>query len=613
MLEQFLIFTKGGLILYQQGALKLAGEPISHLIQSVLLENRGGDASFSHDKYTMEWILLNEHDLIFAVVYEKLLAKNVMYVGDLLELVSRMVVKEYGKSLPTRGGPPAHSGLIKKDEFDKKYREALIEAEKRVEERKAGARAPGDFWESKKGQDLIKNKGATPDAKQTKEGKDEDKDAKDSKDSDSIEGGKAKKLSKIELAAQKRAAKAAAKAEQDAKQGASSSKTPDWHKTQKKATLSETDKSEEKEGSDQPIFDVNQLDFEDKADSEAGFLSDDEEDEEDGSTYGKSPKSYGNSSNSSNSSGFGLFKFIKGLTQKELTEDHLRPVMEDIKSHLIAKNVASDIADSICDSVSKSLLGQTHGNFKSISGVVKNAMADALTRILTPKRHIDISREIHAAKESGRPYSIVFVGVNGVGKSTSLAKVCAWLLKQNHRVMIAACDTFRSGAVEQLKVHSKSLGGVPIYESGYGKDAAYIAQQAIAKANTDAIDVVLIDTAGRMQDNEPLMAALAKLVKVNNPDLILFVGEALVGNASVDQLTKFNRAFEEYGDLSTPRAIDGILLTKFDTVDDKVGAAISMVYTTGQPIIFVGVGQTYSDLRTLNIKKIVDILARGRT
>ncbi len=127
------------------------------------------------------------------------------------------------------------------------------------------------------------------------------------------------------------------------------------------------------------------------------------------------------------------------------------------------------------------------------------------------------------------------------------------------------------------------------------------------------MDVVLIDTAGRMSDNEPLMKALGKLVGVNKPDLVLFVGEALVGNDSVDQMRKFNRALEEYSpDPHHVRSIDGIVLTKFDTVDDKVGAAISMVYATGQPIVFVGVGQTYTDLKTLNVRKIVQILIKGK-
>ena len=195
--------------------------------------------------------------------------------------------------------------------------------------------------------------------------------------------------------------------------------------------------------------------------------------------------------------------------------------------------------------------------------------------------------------------------MNGVGKSTNLSKVAYWLRSNDLTVLIAACDTFRSGAVEQLKVHSGRIG-VPVFDQGYAKDAAEVAKQAIDTAKKNRDDVVLIDTAGRMQDNEPLMRSLAKLIHNNRPDLVLFVGEALVGNDGVDQLRKFNSSLEDF----TPpgqaqRGIDGIVLTKFDTIDDKVGAAISMVYQSGQPIVFVGVGQSYQDLRTLNPEVVV--------
>jgi signal recognition particle receptor subunit alpha len=137
-----------------------------------------------------------------------------------------------------------------------------------------------------------------------------------------------------------------------------------------------------------------------------------------------------------------------------------------------------------------------------------------------------------------------------------------------------------------------------------------VSRQHWAAARDEQYDVVLVDTAGRMQDNEPLMRALAKLIKLNAPDLVMFVGEALVGNEAVDQLSKFNKALADFSESATPRLIDGILLTKFDTIDDKVGAALSMTYTTGQPILFIGTGQDYSDLRNLHVPSIVASLLK---
>jgi signal recognition particle receptor subunit alpha len=269
-----------------------------------------------------------------------------------------------------------------------------------------------------------------------------------------------------------------------------------------------------------------------------------------------------------------------------------------------------DIAEKLCDSVSKSLEGTKTGQFTTLRSVIKKSLEEALTRILTPKKSINVLREVYKAQSEHRPYVIAFIGVNGVGKSTNLAKVAYFLKQNNMKVLVCACDTFRSGAVEQLRTHTRALD-VPLFERGYEKDPALIAQQGIKEAKESRMDVVLIDTAGRMQDNEPLMRALAKLVDVNHPDLTLFVGEALVGNESVDQLTKFNRALVDFQPKAkNPRSIDGIILTKFDTVDDKVGAALSMVYVTGQPIVFVGCGQTYTDLRNLHVKAVTRALLK---
>lgn len=290
--------------------------------------------------------------------------------------------------------------------------------------------------------------------------------------------------------------------------------------------------------------------------------SEEEEDSDDEDVKDKQPKKKGLIG--------GVFSFFQGLAgQKVLERDDLTEVMEQFRNRLMTKNVAAEIADKVCESVIETLVGKKMASMTTISRVVKDAVVDALTRVLTPKKNTDVLQGILEAKAQNRPYTIVFVGVNGVGKSTSLSKVCAYIMSKGFKVGIAACDTFRSGAVEQLRTHARALG-VQLYERGYNKDAATVAKESIAQATREGADVVLIDTAGRMQDNEPLMRALAKLVNVNKPDLVLFVGEALVGNDAVDQLTKFNRCMVDFA-VGEQRQIDGIILSKFDTVDDKVG------------------------------------------
>merc|ERR1719507_924741 len=290
----------------------------------------------------------------------------------------------------------------------------------------------------------------------------------------------------------------------------------------------------------------------------------------------------------------GFWSSLSSLVgNKTLTRGDIEPVISKMQDHLISKNVAADVAVKLCDSVARNLEGKVLGTFSSIHRSVKETLTESLMKLLTPKRRIDIIRDVLEAKANKRPYVIAFCGVNGVGKSTNLAKICFWLVENKCSVLIAACDTFRAGAVEQLRTHVKRLNSL------------YPSQNPNEKK-----DVVLIDTAGRMQDNEPLMRSLSKLIGVNDPDLVLFVGEALVGNEAVDQLVKFNRALADHSDQETPHTIDGIVLTKFDTIDDKVGSAISMTYITGQPIVFVGTGQTYTDLKTINSKAVVQLLMK---
>lgn len=300
-----------------------------------------------------------------------------------------------------------------------------------------------------------------------------------------------------------------------------------------------------------------------------------------------------------------------------LTREDVAPVMRKLQDDLVAKNVAHPVAMELCRSVEDRLVGQTLPRFTMVATMVRDALREALERILTPQGSVDVLAAARAKADerartgSGRPYVIVFTGVNGVGKSTSLAKVCFHLKANNLKVMIAACDTFRSAAIEQLQRHSDHLG-VPLFKQGYNKDAGKVAQAAVRQAAAEGIDVVCVDTAGRMQNNERYMRELAALVSLNEPDLVLFVGEALVGNDGVDQLREFNRCLIDFAPAShghrRPRGIDGIFLTKFDTVDDKVGAAVSMVHSTGLPVIFLGTGQKYTNLKRMNVPSVVRAL-----
>jgi signal recognition particle receptor subunit alpha len=346
-----------------------------------------------------------------------------------------------------------------------------------------------------------------------------------------------------------------------------------------------------------------------------------DEDDDDAAPWTAAASS-GSGSGPGNGRGGGIWSSLSSLVgSKSLSREDIDPVISKMQDHIIGKNVATDVAVKLCESVANSLDGKVMGTFQSIHRAIKDALTESLFRILTPKRRIDIIRDVLEAKKNKRPFVMTFCGVNGVGKSTNLAKICFWLLENDCSVLIGACDTFRAGAVEQLRTHQRRLNSfhptsegqkpmVQLHERGYGKDPAGIATEAINHARKEGIDVVLVDTAGRMQDNEPLMRALAKLITVNDPDLVLFVGEALVGNEAVDQLVKFNKALADHSSQANPHLIDGIVLTKFDTIDDKVGSTISMTYITGQPIVFVGTGQTYTDLKSLNVKAVVQALMK---
>lgn len=274
--------------------------------------------------------------------------------------------------------------------------------------------------------------------------------------------------------------------------------------------------------------------------------------------------------------------------------------------HLISKNVTPNISNEQINYIKEGMVGRKKSYFTSQHNEMRNKQEETINNVLMPKNEQNIIFNALKSQKNGIQYRIVQCGVNGVGKSTSLAKQAYLFLSLNLRVGVAACDTFRSGAIEQLRTHCRALN-IKLYERGYGKDEASVCSESILLAKKDNIDVLLIDTAGRMQGNESLMKSLTKQIDKNQPDIILFVGEALVGNDGCDQLINFNRCMKEYSTNSYPHTIDGIILTKVDTIDEKIGTAISMSYSTGIPIVFLGVGQTYKDLKVPSASSIASI------
>jgi signal recognition particle receptor subunit alpha len=311
----------------------------------------------------------------------------------------------------------------------------------------------------------------------------------------------------------------------------------------------------------------------------------------------------------------GYFRSIVG--GKTLTKQDLEKPLKAMEDHLVQKNVAREAALRLCEGVEREMVGKKTGSFESTEKALRPALEASLRRILTPTSSLDILQEIQAVTSPAlkttppRPYVISIVGVNGVGKSTNLAKICYFLLQNDYRVLIAACDTFRSGAVEQLGHHVRNLkelsvrdkvGEVDLYQKGYGKDAANVAKDAVAYAASHNYNVVLIDTAGRRHNDTRLMSSLEKFANFAQPDKILMVGEALVGTDSVMQARNFNAAF------GSGRNLDGFIISKCDTVGDMIGTLVSMVHATGIPVVFLGVGQHYGDLRNLSVPWAVNLL-----
>ena len=269
-----------------------------------------------------------------------------------------------------------------------------------------------------------------------------------------------------------------------------------------------------------------------------------------------------------------------GDSGKRIKEDPLDEILDELEIILLEADVAYPVVEEIKAGVRENLVGRKYDRSYSLEEVVEMAVRDAVRDVLKINE-FDFDGWL-AGQE--RPTVIMFVGINGTGKTTAIAKIANRIMNNGQTVVLAACDTFRAGAIEQLTIHSERLG-CKIVKQDHDADPSAVAYDAIEHARSKRKDVVLIDTAGRMQTNSNLIEEMKKIVRIAKPDLKVFVGDSLAGNDAIEQARVFDKAI----------GIDAIILTKIDT-DAKGGAALSIAHTINKPIAFVCNGQEYGDI-----------------
>ncbi len=285
-----------------------------------------------------------------------------------------------------------------------------------------------------------------------------------------------------------------------------------------------------------------------------------------------------------------IFKKIKKLATTKISESEFEKQFEDFETGLAENNVALETIDEIKNKMKEAIVDKEIKK-QDLEGEIKNSLKEAISSLLLEP--IDIVKKVKEKKEK-RPFVIVFFGINGSGKTTTIAKLVNLFSQNNLSCVIAASDTFRAASIEQLEIHAKNLN-VKLIKHDYGTDPAAVAFDAIKYAQAKNIKVVLVDTAGRMHTSQNLMREMEKICRVTKPDIRLFIAESITGNDAINQAKNFSESV----------GIDGIILTKAD-VDEKGGTAISIGYVTGKPILFLGTGQRYSDLQEFNKNKLLE-------
>lgn len=278
-------------------------------------------------------------------------------------------------------------------------------------------------------------------------------------------------------------------------------------------------------------------------------------------------------------------RFEEALASRTISEKDLEETLVELEADLIEAEIGLEVVNFIEASLRKKLLGLKTSRGSDLKRIVYEATKDTLYEILKDSNTIDLQSIIESKQRlSSQPFIILFLGINGTGKTTTIAKIAQDLVRKGFNVMLAASDTYRAGAIEQLEVHAQRLG-IKILKQRYGADPAAVARDAKNYAVQHGYQVVLIDTAGRMQTSHNLMEELIKIKRVVSPDITIFVGDALAGNDLTFQAKEFH---DRVG-------FDGMILTKVDA-DVKGGAIINAIYATKKPILYLGTGQTYADL-----------------
>ena len=284
----------------------------------------------------------------------------------------------------------------------------------------------------------------------------------------------------------------------------------------------------------------------------------------------------------------GLRGIVNRINSAGLTEKDLDPILWDLQLQLIGSDVSVEVAEKVCSELRERLLGEDAPRFGDKSRLIHDSLRASLESVMAGSGGVDLPELVAEARARGEPFVVMFIGINGTGKTTTIAKVARLLMDRGFTVVLASADTYRAGAIEQLEEHGRRLG-VRVIKHRYGSDAAAVGFDAVEHARARGVDAVLIDTAGRMQTNRNLMDELQKMKRVVQPDLTVMILDSLIGNDATEQAMTFN---DRVG-------FDAAVLTKVDA-DAKGGSSLSVSYLPGKPVIYVGVGQGYEDLQSFD-------------